>query len=121
MSWLKLFGHKIRAKDVAFNDGTTLDSQVKTYTIVGSVIKTVGGSSACAVHTFSEIATLFQNTYGVRPDDSKKIGVSYVNGDGGATEAHFEGATFLSNNFYVVFDRVISTQIRINYTYIYVA
>lgn len=120
MSFLNLFGNKIKAKDVVFNNGQNLDTRPRTYAIVGSVVKTVGGSSACAVHTLSEIQALFQNKYGVKPSNSNSIGISYVNGDGGATEAHFEGATFLNNKFYVVFDRIVSTQIRVNYCYIYV-
>lgn len=90
----------------------------KLFMISGSVTKTIN-SDAVQMHTWAEIQALFKNAYGFTPTNYLVLGVSYVNGDGGAAQAHVDGATFLDNKFHAVLDRQHSGTIRINYAYFY--
>lgn len=89
------------------------------YMVSGTVVLGANSDSV-KVHTWSQIQELFNIKYGFVPDDYTKLGISFINGDGGATSAHIEGGTWLASELYAVFNSKVSGQIRINYAYFYV-
>ena len=89
-----------------------------TYSIHGSVVKTLGGADSVIVHTWANIQSLFKTTHGITITNKNNLGVLFVNGDGNAHPAHFEGAVWLDNNLYCTWSYGRSGQVRINYTYI---
>ena len=88
--------------------------------MVSGTIVLGANSDSVKVHTWSQIQELFNIKYGFVPDDYTKLGISFINGDGGATSAHIEGGTWLASELYAVFNSKVSGQIRINYAYFYV-
>lgn len=89
------------------------------YMVSGTIVLGANSDSV-KVHTWSQIQELFNIKYGFVPDDYTKLGISFINGDGGATSAHIEGGTWLASELYAVFNSKVSGQIRINYAYFYV-
>lgn len=110
----------IMSNSITHNETSLEDilNRPKLYMVSGSVTKTIN-SDAVQMHTWMEIQTLFKNAYGFTPTNYLVLGVSYANGDGGAAQAHVDGATFLDNIFHAVLDRQHSGTIRINYAYFY--
>ena len=89
-----------------------------TYSIHGSLVTTINNSDSIKVHTLSDIGTMFKNIHGIDVSGAVHVGVIYVNGDGNAHPAHFEGAVWLGNDVWCTWSYVRSGSVRINYTYI---
>lgn len=79
---------------------------------IGSVVK-VPGTTSVRMWTLSE----FEQEFG-RAFDANSTFVSFYNGDGQANDAHVEGMTYQTGSqegLYAVFDRTVTTNIRIGY------
>lgn len=78
--------------------------------ISGSKVINANVSSSRLLFTVSQLQQTFDTTVG-----ADHMCAMVTNGDGGATEAHIEGSTFVNGELRAVLDRSISGQVRINY------
>lgn len=111
---------------VGITPTVTINGELKytnrVYIISGSVVKHgVGGGDSIQMHTFDEVATMFNEKYGITVDDFLSVGAIYMNGDAAAFAGHIQGATLnpYEHLYHAVFDRPCNDSLRVNYMYIY--
>ena len=109
-------------------EGKRIPPLKQLYMVAGSKVVTVpAGNDSALLHTWTEIVNLFKNEYGITITERTKLAITLSNGDASASDVHVEGSTWLgdssknSGDVHVVFDRVFSGDMRINYGYFYVA
>ena len=109
-------------------EGKRIPPLKQLYMVAGSKIVTVpAGNDSALLHTWTEIVNLFKNEYGITITERTKLAITLSNGDSRASDVHVEGSTWLgdssknSGDVHAVFDRVFSGDMRINYSYFYVA
>lgn len=93
----------------------TLDSVM---IITGSLTKVANGN-AITMHSVSEVKQMFKEKYGVTPTDEQCIIAHYMNGNGNASNKHFDGATLQGENFYCTLSASETVNCRISYMYVY--
>lgn len=76
----------------------------------GSAVRTPNGTSVSML----SLADL-NSRFGVTDCSNFNTAVFFANGDSGANGAHIEGATYQNGAWYAVFDRAVTTNIRINF------
>ena len=78
--------------------------QFKAFTKVARV----SGSSSAQIITLADLQKIFPGA------TDKNSGAFAINGDGVATDAHFDGVVWKDNALYVTFNKMVNTQIRIS-------
>lgn len=77
---------------------------------VGSKTFSAPRDTSVRVWTSSQFSSAFGRSF-----DPTRDSVAFMNGDGGASPAHLEGATYDGGGVYAVFDRTVNTMVRVNY------
>ena len=80
------------------------DVQFKPFSITGNPV----GSNSYVITSLTSLKKIFGDAVTVT-----NSGAIVMNGDGNATDAHFEGATWQNDKLYAVFSKTVNTNIRI--------
>lgn len=86
------------------NSKMMADVQFKPFSISGNPV----GSSSYVITSLTSLKKIFGDAVTVT-----NSGAIVMNGDGNATDAHFESATWQNDNLYAVFNKTVNTNIRI--------
>ena len=86
------------------NSKMMADVQFKPFSIAGNPV----GSSSYVITSLTSLKKIFGDAVTVT-----NSGAIVMNGDGNATDAHFEGATWQNDKLYAVFNKTVNTNIRI--------
>ena len=86
------------------NSKMMADVQFKPFSITGNPV----GSSSYVITSLTSLKKIFGDAVTVT-----NSGAIVMNGDGNATDAHFESATWQNDNLYAVFNKTVNTNIRI--------
>lgn len=76
-------------------------------------------STSRGMHSVADIKNMFFEKYGLKPITVNQVIAIYNNGDGVASDVHIDGATYMSETFWAVFNKMFSGSMRVNYCYIY--
>jgi hypothetical protein len=101
------------AVDGKITNGTTFVPKF----FAGTTVANFGGGNSYPIFSTSGL----NSTFGVTNVTGLNTVAFFANGDGGASEAHTTGATFLNsdNKWYVTVDRNVPGSMRVNYLVIY--
>lgn len=92
-------------KEIAeLNSKMMADVQFKPFSITGNPV----GSSSYVITSLTSLKKIFGDAVTVT-----NSGAIVMNGDGNATDAHFEDATWQNDKLYAVFNKTVNTNIRI--------
>ena len=92
-------------KEIAeLNSKMMADVQFKPFSITGNPV----GSSSYVITSLTSLKKIFGDAVTVT-----NSGAIVMNGDGNATNAHFEDATWQNDKLYAVFNKTVNTNIRI--------
>lgn len=80
------------------------DVQFKPFSITGNPV----GSNSYVITSLTSLKKIFGDAVTVT-----NSGAIVMNGDGNATDAHFEDATWQNDKLYAVFNKTVNTNIRI--------
>ena len=80
------------------------DVQFKPFSIKGNPV----GSNSYVITSLTSLKKIFGDAVTVT-----NSGAIVMNGDGNATDAHFECATWQNDKLYAVFNKTVNTNIRI--------
>ena len=98
-------GYFVDAKAVKeLNSKMMADVQFKPFSITGNPV----GSSSYVITSLTNLKKIFGDAVTVT-----NSGAIVMNGDGNATDAHFEDATWQNDKLYAVFNKTVNTNIRI--------
>lgn len=86
------------------NSKMMADVQFKPFSITGNPV----GSNSYVITSLTSLKKIFGDAVTVT-----NSGAIVMNGDGNATDAHFEGATWQNDKLYAVFSKTVNTNIRI--------
>ena len=86
------------------NSKMMADVQFKPFSITGNPV----GSSSYVITSLTSLKKIFGDAVTVT-----NSGAIVMNGDGSATDAHFEDATWQNDKLYAVFNKTVNTNIRI--------
>ena len=86
------------------NSKMMADVQFKPFFITGNPV----GSNSYVITSLTSLKKIFGDAVTVT-----NSGAIVMNGDGNATDAHFEGATWQNDKLYAVFSKTVNTNIRI--------
>ena len=86
------------------NSKMMADVQFKPFSITGNPV----GSSSYVITSLTSLKKIFGDAVTVT-----NSGAIVMNGDGNATDAHFEDATWQNDKLYAVFNKTVNTNIRI--------
>lgn len=86
------------------NSKMMADVQFKPFSITGNPV----GSNSYAITSLTSLKKIFGDAVTVT-----NSGAIVMNGDGNATDAHFEGATWQNDKLYAVFSKTVNANIRI--------
>lgn len=86
------------------NSKMMADVQFKPFFITGNPV----GSNSYVITSLTSLKKIFGDAVTVT-----NSGAIVMNGDGNATDAHFEGATWQNDKLYAVFNKTVNTNIRI--------
>ena len=86
------------------NSKMMADVQFKPFSIAGNPV----GSSSYVITSLTSLKKIFGDAVTVT-----NSGAIVMNGDGNATDAHFEDATWQNDKLYAVFNKTVNTNIRI--------
>ena len=86
------------------NSKMMADVQFKTFSITGNPV----GSNSYVITSLTSLKKIFGDAVTVT-----NSGAIVMNGDGNATDAHFEGATWQNDKLYAVFNKTVNTNIHI--------
>lgn len=86
------------------NSKMMADVQFKPFSITGNPV----GSNSYVITSLTSLKKIFGDAVTVT-----NSGAIVMNGDGNATDAHFEGATWQNDKLYAVFNKTVNTNIRI--------
>ena len=88
----------------SLNSKMMADVQFKPFSITGNPV----GSSSYVITSLTSLKKIFGDAVTVT-----NSGAIVMNGDGSATDAHFEDATWQNDKLYAVFNKTVNTNIRI--------
>lgn len=86
------------------NSKMMADVQFKPFSITGNPV----GSNSYVITSLTSLKKIFGDAVTVT-----NSGAIVMNGDGNATDAHFEGATWQNDKLYAVFNKTVNTNICI--------
>lgn len=86
------------------NSKMMADVQFKPFFITGNPV----GSNSYVITSLTSLKKIFGDAVTVT-----NSGAIVMNGDGNATDAHFEGTTWQNDKLYAVFNKTVNTNIRI--------
>ena len=86
------------------NSKMMADVQFKPFSITGNPV----GSNSYVITSLTSLKKIFGDAVTVT-----NSGAIVMNGDGNATDAHFEGTTWQNDKLYAVFNKTVNTNIRI--------
>ena len=86
------------------NSKMMADVQFKPFSITGNPV----GSNSYVITSLTSLKKIFGDAVTVT-----NSGAIVMNGDGNATDAHFEDATWQNDKLYAVFNKTVNTNIRI--------
>lgn len=86
------------------NSKMMADVQFKPFSITGNPV----GSNSYVITSLTSLKKIFGDAVTVT-----NSGAIVMNGDGNATDAHFEGATWQNDKLYAVFSKTVNKNIRI--------
>ena len=101
---LRKTNEELEKELASLNSKMMADVQFKPFSIVGNPV----GSNSYAITSLTSLKKIFGDAVTVT-----NSGAIVMNGDGNATDAHFEGATWQNDKLYAVFSKTVNTNIRI--------
>ena len=101
---LRKTNEELEKELASLNSKMMADVQFKPFYITGNPV----GSSSYVITSLTSLKKIFGDAVTVT-----NSGAIVMNGDGNATDAHFESATWQNDNLYAVFKKTVNTNIRI--------
>ena len=101
---LRKTNEELEKELASLNSKMMADVQFKTFSITGNPV----GSNSYAITSLTSLKKIFGDAVTVT-----NSGAIVMNGDGNATDAHFEGATWQNDKLYAVFNKTVNTNIHI--------
>lgn len=101
---LRKTNEELEKELASLNSKMMADVQFKPFYITGNPV----GSSSYVITSLTSLKKIFGDAVTVT-----NSGAIVMNGDGNATDAHFESATWQNDNLYAVFNKTVNTNIRI--------
>ena len=101
---LRKTNEELEKELASLNSKMMADVQFKPFSITGNPV----GSSSYAITSLTSLKKIFGDAVTVT-----NSGAIVMNGDGNATDAHFEDATWQNDKLYAVFNKTVNTNIRI--------
>lgn len=101
---LRKTNEELEKELASLNSKMMADVQFKPFSITGNPV----GSSSYVITSLTSLKKIFGDAVTVT-----NSGAIVMNGDGNATDAHFEDATWQNDKLYAVFNKTVNTNIRI--------
>lgn len=101
---LRKTNEELEKELASLNSKMMADVQFKPFFITGNPV----GSNSYVITSLTSLKKIFGDAVTVT-----NSGAIVMNGDGNATDAHFEGATWQNDKLYAVFSKTVNTNIRI--------
>lgn len=101
---LRKTNEELEKELASLNSKMMADVQFKLFSITGNPV----GSNSYAITSLTSLKKIFGDAVTVT-----NSGAIVMNGDGNATDAHFEGATWQNDKLYAVFNKTVNTNIHI--------
>ena len=101
---LRKTNEELEKELASLNSKMMADVQFKPFSITGNPV----GSNSYVITSLTSLKKIFGDAVTVT-----NSGAIVMNGDGNATDAHFEGATWQNDKLYAVFNKTVNTNIRI--------
>ena len=101
---LRKTNEELEKELASLNSKMMADVQFKPFSITGNPV----GSSSYVITSLTNLKKIFGDAVTVT-----NSGAIVMNGDGNATDAHFEDATWQNDKLYAVFNKTVNTNIRI--------
>ena len=101
---LRKTNEELEKELASLNSKMMADVQFKTFSITGNPV----GSNSYVITSLTSLKKIFGDAVTVT-----NSGAIVMNGDGNATDAHFEGATWQNDKLYAVFNKTVNTNIHI--------
>ena len=101
---LRKTNEELEKELASLNSKMMADVQFKPFSITGNPV----GSNSYVITSLTSLKKIFGDAVTVT-----NSGAIVMNGDGNATDAHFEGATWQNDKLYAVFNKTVNTNIHI--------
>lgn len=101
---LRKTNEELEKELASLNSKMMADVQFKPFSITGNPV----GSNSYVITSLTSLKKIFGDAVTVT-----NSGAIVMNGDGNATDAHFEGTTWQNDKLYAVFNKTVNTNIRI--------
>lgn len=101
---LRKTNEELEKELASLNSKMMADVQFKPFSITGNPV----GSNSYVITSLTSLKKIFGDAVTVT-----NSGAIVMNGDGNATDAHFEGATWQNDKLYAVLNKTVNTNIRI--------